>query len=184
MSHRRHSGAGIIGNRLKPKNIMAGESVSRILCVARRCVPMVYVGMRLRPARRSDHSSRSRIAPGLKQPTRGLPPALEECITPRPASRDSGQAYGPGQPSPPIWPCSTRGFPCPGCCHPSGGLLPHLFTLAKCARPFGASPRYYLGPAAEVQAHRRSIFCGTIRSRESCRRERSWKTIIAKRVSF
>jgi hypothetical protein len=33
-----------------------------------------------------------RITPGLKRPTRG-----------------SG---GPGQPSPPIWPCSARGLPC------------------------------------------------------------------------
>jgi hypothetical protein len=60
--------------------------------------------------------------------------------------------FGPGQPSPPIWPCSTRGFPCPGCRHPGGGLLPHLFTLAKCARPEEAGSRGYRGPAAEVQA--------------------------------
>src|SRR5277367_2573520 len=60
-------------------------------------------------------------------------------------------AYGPGQPSPPIWPCSTRGFPCPECRHPGGGLLPHLFTLAKCARPKEASPRFCRGPAAEVR---------------------------------
>src|SRR6266699_2858225 len=37
----------------------------------------------------------------------------------------------PGRLSPPIWPCTTRGFPCLRCCHRSGGLLPHLFTLAK-----------------------------------------------------
>jgi hypothetical protein len=37
----------------------------------------------------------------------------------------------PGRLSPPIWPCTTRGFPCPRCRHRSGGLLPHLFTLAK-----------------------------------------------------
>jgi hypothetical protein len=37
---------------------------------------------------------------------------------------------GPGRPSPPIWPCSTRGFPCPGCRHPGGEPLPHRFTLA------------------------------------------------------
>ncbi len=41
------------------------------------------------------------------------------------------RASGPGRPSPPIWPCTTRGFPCLRCCHRSGGLLPHLFTLAK-----------------------------------------------------
>src|SRR5258706_3467820 len=37
----------------------------------------------------------------------------------------------PGRLSPPIWPCTTRGFPCLRCRHRSGGLLPHLFTLAK-----------------------------------------------------
>src|SRR5258707_11403803 len=37
----------------------------------------------------------------------------------------------PGRFSPPIWPCTTRGFPCLRCRHRSGGLLPHLFTLAK-----------------------------------------------------
>ena len=30
----------------------------------------------------------------------------------------------------PIWPCSRRGLPCHGCCHPRGALLPHHFTLA------------------------------------------------------
>jgi hypothetical protein len=35
----------------------------------------------------------------------------------------------PGRLSPPIWPCTTRGFPCLACCQTSGGLLPHLFTL-------------------------------------------------------
>jgi hypothetical protein len=35
----------------------------------------------------------------------------------------------PGRLSPPIWPCTTRGFPCLVCYHTSGGLLPHLFTL-------------------------------------------------------
>ena len=37
----------------------------------------------------------------------------------------------PGRLSPPIWPCTTRGFPCLRCCHRSGGLLPHLFTLTN-----------------------------------------------------
>src|SRR5262249_39072315 len=35
----------------------------------------------------------------------------------------------PGRLSPPIWPCTKRGFPCLVCRHTSGGLLPHLFTL-------------------------------------------------------
>src|SRR5437899_4747600 len=29
----------------------------------------------------------------------------------------------PGRLSPPIWPCTTRGFPCLACCQTSGGLL-------------------------------------------------------------
>src|SRR5437016_941471 len=37
----------------------------------------------------------------------------------------------PGRLSPPIWPCTARGFPCLRRHHRSGGLLPHLFTLAK-----------------------------------------------------
>ena len=37
----------------------------------------------------------------------------------------------PGRLSPPIWPCTTRGFPCLRHCCRSGGLLPHLFTLTK-----------------------------------------------------
>src|SRR5258706_1853568 len=37
----------------------------------------------------------------------------------------------PGRLSPPIWPCTTWGFPCSRYCYRDGGLLPHLFTLAK-----------------------------------------------------
>ena len=58
----------------------------------------------------------------------------------------------PGRLSPPIWPCTTRGFPCLRDCYRSGGLLPHLFTLTGFAssacedRPrrfsFGLSPGY------------------------------------------
>ena len=46
---------------------------------------------------------------------------------------------------PPIWSCSVWGFPCPGCHHPGGALLPHLFTLASGGRP----------------SLRRCVFCGT-----------------------
>jgi hypothetical protein len=48
-------------NAMKTKYIMAGKPVSRIL----------FSALALTPARRSDHSSRSRFAPGLQQPTRG-----------------------------------------------------------------------------------------------------------------
>jgi len=36
-----------------------------------------------------------------------------------------------GQLSPPIWPCTTRGLPCPRHYCRGGGLLPHRFTLTK-----------------------------------------------------
>jgi hypothetical protein len=50
----------------------------------------------------------------------------------RSCSGDRARALNePGRLSPPIWPCTTRGFPCLRCHHRSGGLLPHLFTLAK-----------------------------------------------------
>jgi len=41
-------------------------------------------------------------------------------------------------PSPPIWPCSRWGLPCPPCHHEGGALLPHRFTLA--CGPLVASP--------------------------------------------
>ena len=42
-----------------------------------------------------------------------------------------------------IWSCSGRGLPCPGCHQPSGGLLPHPFTLA-CSRRIGTSAVCFL----------------------------------------
>ncbi len=77
---------------------------------------------------RSDHSSRSRLAPGLQQPTRGL-------IVLRHRWRKTYSAplrdwsNGPSRPSPPIWPCTTRGLPCHSGYPERGELLPHLFTL-------------------------------------------------------
>jgi hypothetical protein len=102
-----------------------------------------------------DHSSRSRIAPGLKQPTRGL----------QRLALSSATHTGRAGPPPPIWPCSTRGFPCPGCCHPGGGLLPHLFTLAKCADRNRQALGFSSGLPPRCKHHRRFIFCGTFRSR-------------------
>ena len=68
----------------------------------------------------------------------------------------------PGRLSPPIWPCTTRGFPCLRCCHRSGGLLPHLFTLAKRNKHCEGVSQVYLRDATEL-LRRRSIFCGTFR---------------------
>jgi hypothetical protein len=131
----------------------AGESVSRILSAAE---PSPDLHRSELVARRGDHSSRSRIAPGLKQPTRG---SQSSALFER-------SSYGPGQPSPPIWPCSTRGFPCPGCRHPSGGLLPHLFTLAKAPSTETGEPQILPGACRRgVGGAWRYIFCGTFRSR-------------------
>jgi len=54
----------------KPLTIteLAGEPVSRILCAA---LSSSRLAPRFSLALRDDHSSRSRIAPGLEQPTRG-----------------------------------------------------------------------------------------------------------------
>ena len=70
---------------------------------------------------------------------------------------------GPGQPSPPIWPCTARGLPCRGHCCPRGGLLPYRFTLTKwrdLRRPHEVWPR----ADHRCRVHRRFIFCGTVRS--------------------
>ena len=61
---------------------------------------------------------------------------------------------GPGQPSPPIWPCSTRGLPCPRCCHRGGGLLPHLFTLALRGQPVEDEPEVF-----PPDCHRSCVAC-------------------------
>ena len=59
----------------------------------------------------------------------------------------------PGRLSPPIWPCTTRGFPCLACCQTSGGLLPHRFTLTSKS----AFERRWTGFPA---ARHRSPLCG------------------------
>jgi len=135
-----------------------------------------------RSAVSGDHSSRSRLTPRLEQPTRGLTlfnaPKRSEQV---PSSRVSGsQGSGPGQPSPPIWPCTTRGLPCLPCCHGSGGLLTRLFTLAQRNRLMEDVPSVSRGPVIEPYSarrlrsrralRRRSILCGTIRDLTTSRR--------------
>ena len=66
----------------------------------------------------------------------------------RDEAANCARAFGePGRLSPPIWPCTTRGFPCLRCCHRSGGLLPHLFTLAKLSERFVGVPQVFLRDA-------------------------------------
>jgi hypothetical protein len=115
---------------------LAGRSVSRILSEARP---------NLQPALRGDHSSGPGIAAGLKRPTRGF--------------------NGPGQPFPPIWPCSARGFPCRPDHSGRGGLLPHRFTLARAHWPISTNLRFCLRPVMEASERGRSGFCGTFRGR-------------------
>jgi hypothetical protein len=81
---------------------------------------------------RGDHSSSPGIATGIQRPTRGF--SIYDGLRLRGRSAfifHERSLSEPGRLSPPIWPCTTRGFPCPRCCHRSGRLLPHLFTLAK-----------------------------------------------------
>ncbi len=68
-----------------------------------------------------DHSSRTAIAGGLKQPTRAAvrKPTCEGC-----PSRAA-----------PIWSCSGWGLPCRPRCRVRGGLLHHRFTLTGPAYP-------------------------------------------------
>src|SRR5438552_9999195 len=95
---------------------MAGEPVSRILCrtqTAKRlaCAAIIPLG-------HDSHRDSSSLPEGFLP--RWLAPPQKEL-----------SLIEPGRLSPPIWPCTTRGFPCLPCRHGSGGLLPHLFTLAK-----------------------------------------------------
>ena len=123
---------------------------------------------------RGDHSSRSRLAPRLQRPTRGLLSSTAQLLAPprRKRSPLSRSALGePGRLSPPIWPCTTRGFPCLRCRHRSGGLLPHLFTLTKRNKLSEDVSQVYLRDAT-VLLRRRSIFCGTFRERSRYRRSK------------
>ena len=95
---------------------MADGPVSRILCrtqTAKRlaCAAIIPLG-------HDSHRDSSSLPEGF--PPRWLAPPQKEL-----------SLVEPGRLSPPIWPCTTRGFPCLPCHHRSGGLLPHLFTLAK-----------------------------------------------------
>jgi hypothetical protein len=112
------------------------------------------------PSRKGRHAAA--IIP-LGHGSRRDSSSLPEGCSPRwlaPSSRESAPYSGrreavncvsvlgePGRLSPPIWPCTTRGFPCLRCCHRSGGLLPHLFTLAKLSERFEDVPQVFLRDA-------------------------------------
>ncbi len=141
--------------RLLPRTeIAAGRSVSRILSGACPLLRHRETPERVRPTRRGDHSSRSRIASGLKRPTRGLKtgrasPPLLFGLAPRVVCRASGVA--------------ARAV----------GSYPTFSPLPCTARLWKTNRRFRLRLAIEAswlavanhQPYRRSILCGTVRGR-------------------
>src|SRR5216683_8377858 len=108
---------------------MADEPVSRILCctvlVSRWVSPgRAYHAAAIIPLGHDSHRDSSSLPEGSHP--RWLAPPQKERV-----HFHERLLIEPGRLSPPIWPCTTRGFPCLRCRHRSGGLLPHLFTLAK-----------------------------------------------------
>ena len=125
---------------------MADEPVSRILCNApsregRHIAAIIPLG-------RDSHHGSSSLPEGCSQ--QWIPPSPREnalCNARREAVHHKSILSEPGRLSPPIWPCTTRGFPCLRCCHRSGGLLPHLFTLAKLSERFEDVSQVFLRDA-------------------------------------
>jgi len=70
---------------------------------------------------RSGFVGWSSVWDGRRRPPRAAYPRLSLCLR-------SG-LFGVGHTSPPIWPCSDWGLPCPLAYARGGGLLPHRFTL-------------------------------------------------------
>ena len=100
------------------------------------------------PLGRSSRCDSSSLPEGCSQ--RWLAPSSREralCSGRREAVDCASALSEPGRLSPPIWPCTTRGFPCLRCCHRSGGLLPHLFTLAKLNEHFEDVSQVFLRDA-------------------------------------
>jgi len=101
---------------------------------------------------RDGHSSGTRVAARLVQPTRV-------------ASLETGLArleLALVRPATPIWFCSRWGLPCRSCCQSRGALLPHPFTLARQLRRAAVggllSVALSLGsPPAAVSRHRVSM---------------------------
>ena len=105
--------------------------------------------------RRGDHSSRSRIALGLKQPTRGS----------QGFALSSGAHTGWASP-PLLFGLAPRGvFRAPDVTIRAVGSYPTFSPLPKCARPRQGELRSSGAPLSRNKRHWRYIFCGTIRSR-------------------
>src|SRR5258708_35351859 len=147
---------------------MADEPVSRILC----CTVLesqwispgrAYHAAAIIPLGHGSHRDPSSLPEGSHP--RWLAPPRKERV-----HFHERSLIEPGRLSPPIWPCTTRGFPCPRCRHRSGGLLPHLFTLAKrrehveaglCPPPIPRTRPRFPSPCHRALPPPRSIFSGT-----------------------
>jgi hypothetical protein len=127
---------------------LAGESVSRILSAPRTnsC------------AWRGDHSSRSRIAPGLKQPTRGL----------RALRRSETQT---GRASPPLlFDLAPRGvFRAPSVATRAVGSYPTFSPLPNALDRRRRAKGFALGLPPRSKLTGGLSFCGTFRSRAANR---------------
>jgi hypothetical protein len=105
--------------------------------------------------RRGDHSSRSRIALGLKQPTRGS----------QGLALSSGAHTGWASP-PLLFGLAPRGvFRAPDVTIQAVGSYPTFSPLPKCARPRQGELRFSGAPLSRNKRLWRYIFCGTIRRR-------------------
>jgi hypothetical protein len=141
---------------------LAGEPVSRILCAAQSSSRFAS---RFSTAPRDDHSSRSRIAPGLQQPTRG-----SQQFAP-------SSALHTGWAGPPLlFGLAPRGvFRAPNVAIRAVGSYPTFSPLPNALRR-NRQPRGF------PQACRRGanvtgglIFCGTFRSRRKILRSCQWQ---------
>src|SRR5882672_1846363 len=129
---------------------MAGEPVSRILCrtvlASRWFSPgRAYHAAAIIPLGHDSHRDSSSLPEGFH--LRWLAPPQKERV-----HFHERSLIEPGRLSPPIWPCTTRGFPCPRCHHRSGGLLPHLLTLAKRCVLFEDVPQVSLRDATVLRS--------------------------------
>jgi len=141
---------------------LAGEPISRILSL--RCLVPTCVGF-FSTARRDDHSSRPRIAPGLQQPTRG-----SQQFAP-------SSALHTGWASPPLlFGLAPRGvFRAPDVAIRAVGSYPTFSPLPNALR------RNRQGCGFPQSCRRGDsitgglIFCGTFRSRRKILRSCQWQ---------
>jgi hypothetical protein len=112
---------------------------------------------------RGDHSSRSRIAPGLKQPTRGSQ-------RPTPSSETHT-----GWASPPLlFGLAPRGvFRAPDVATRAVGSYPTFSPLPNALDRNRRAPGFSESLPPRCKHHRRFIFCGTFRSHVSTTRFRA-----------